>query len=85
MQNRTAQRISLSLSLEAYSTIISDMDIFQREIKLDGFINKILENYKDSSDASISLAKEREREKYENWLKTLSGTNRISAEDSAWG
>lgn len=82
MQNRTAQRISLSLSPEAYSTIISDMDIFQNENNLDGFINKILMNYKETSDASISLAKEREREKYINWIKAVSGTESVSAEDS---
>ncbi len=83
MQNRTAQRISLSLSPEAYSTIISDMDIFQNEKNLDGFINKIITNYKETSDASISLAKEREREKFTNWIKTVSGTEDISVEDSA--
>ena len=83
MQNRTAQRISLSLSPEAYSTIISDMDIFQNENNLDGFINKILMNYKEISDASISLAREREREKYIKWIKTSSGNNNISDEESA--
>ena len=83
MQNRTAQRISLSLSLEAYSTILADMDIFQNENNLDGFINKILMNYKEISDASISLAKERERNKYISWIKTASGAEKISAEDSA--
>ena len=82
MHNRTAQRISLSLSAEAYSTIISDMDIFQNEKNLDGFINRILMNYREISDASISLAKEREREKYINWIRTVSGTERISVEDS---
>lgn len=83
MQNRTAQRISLSLSPEAYSTIISDMDIFQNEKNLDGFINKILMNYMETSDASISLAQEREREKFTNWIKTVSGSENISAGDSA--
>ena len=83
MKNRSAQRISLSLSQEAYSTIISDMDIFQNENNLDGFINKILANYKETSNASISLSKEREREKYVNWIKTASGTEKISVEDSA--
>ena len=83
MQNRTAQRISLSLSPEAYSTIISDMDIFQNGRNFDGFINKIIANYKDTAYASISLAKEREREKYINWIKSVSGNTKISAEDSA--
>lgn len=83
MKNRSAQRISLSLSQEAYSTIISDMDIFQNENNLDGFINRILMNYKETSNASISLSKEREREKYVNWIKTVSGAEIISVEDSA--
>lgn len=83
MKNRTAQRISLSLSPEAYSTIISDMDIFQNENNLDGFINKIITNYKEISDASISIAKEREREKYVKWIKTVSRTENIFVEDSA--
>lgn len=83
MNNRSAQRISLSLSQEAYSTIISDMDIFQNENNLDGFINRILMNYKETSIASISLSKEREREKYVNWVKTVSGAEIITVEDSA--
>jgi len=83
MKNRSAQRISLSLSQEAYSTIISDMDIFQNENNLDGFINRILANFKETSNASISISKEREREKYVNWIKTASGTEEISVEDSA--
>lgn len=83
MEKRTAQRISLSLSLEAYATIISDIDVFQNGNNLDGFINRILTNFKETSDASISLAKEREREKYINWLKS-SGTVDMSDEDSAF-
>ncbi len=83
MQNRTAQRISLSLSLEAYSTIVSDMDIFQNENNLDGYINKIIKNYKEDSIASISIAKEREREKYANWIKTGSKSGKITEEESA--
>lgn len=83
MQNRTAQRISLSLSPEAYSIVISDMDVFQNVKNLDGFINRIIANYKDTADASISLAKEREREKYINWIKSVSGDTKISTEDSA--
>ena len=83
MQNRSAQRISLSLSPEAFSTIISDMDIFQNEKNLDGFINKILMNYKDTSDASISLAKEHERDKYINWIQKTSGAKKLTNEDSA--
>ena len=80
---RGPQRISLSLSLEAYSTITSDMDIFQNESGFDGFINRIIMNYKGSSNASISIAKERERDKYEKWIKEVSKSNRISKEDSA--
>lgn len=83
MQNRSAQRISLSLSSEAYSIIISDMDVFQNVKNLDGFINRIITNYKDIADASISLAKEREREKYLNWIKSVSRNAKISTEDSA--
>ena len=83
MHNRSAQRISLSLSQEAYSTIISDMDVFQNGKNLDGFINRIITNYKETADASISLAKEREREKYTNWINKVSGNTKLSAEDSA--
>lgn len=81
MGKRSPQRISLSLSLEAYSTIISDMDIFQNDNSFDGFINKIIANYKDSSYASISLAKERERDKYVSWIKAASKSEHISNED----
>ena len=80
---RSPQRISLSLSQEAYSIIRFDMEIFQTESKLDGFINRIIENFKETSNASISLAKERERDKYVSWIKSVSGVNTISAEESA--
>ena len=80
---RTPQRISLSLSQEAYSIIELDMEIFQTETNLDGFINKIVKNFKETSNASISLAKEREREKYIKWIKTVTGAKEITAEDSA--
>ncbi len=83
MENRTAQRISLSLSLEAYSTIVSDMDIFQNENNLDGYINKIIKNFKEVSVASISIAKEREREKYANWIKAATRSEVMTAEESA--
>lgn len=82
MRNRASQRISLSLSPEAYSTIISDMDIFQGENNLDGYINRIIKNYRETSDASISLAIERAREKYANWIKQTSKSERISDEES---
>ena len=80
--NRSSQRISLSISPEAYSTIISDMDFFQNGNNLDGFINRIISNYREISDASISLAKERERDIYRNRIKSLSKTETISHEDS---
>ena len=80
---RSPQRISLSLSQEAYSIIRFDMEIFQTESKLDGFINRIIKNFKETSNASISLAKERERDKYVSWIKSVSGVNTISAEESA--
>ena len=80
--NRSSQRISLSLSPEAYSIITSDMDYFQNTKNLDGFINTIIKNYRDSSDASISLARERERDKYSNRIKDSSKTSVISKEDS---
>ena len=83
MQNRTSQRISLSLSLEAYSTIISDMDIFQNEDNLDGYINRIIKNFKEVSVASISIAKEHEREKYANWIKASTNSEVITDEESA--
>ena len=80
--NRSSQRISLSLSPEAYSTIISDMDFFQNGNNLDGFINRIISNYRETSDASISLAKERERDIYTNRIKSVSKTENVSQEDS---
>ena len=80
---RGPQRISMTLSQEAYSVIELDMEIFQNETNLDGFINTIINNFKDDSDASISLAKEREHEKYTNWIKTISGANKITADDLA--
>ena len=71
-----SQRISLSLSIEAYSTIQSDMDVFQNKPNFDGFINRVISNFKDTSDASISLALEREREKYYTRLSSRDQANK---------
>lgn len=69
MNNRSSQRISLTLSEEAFAIIKNDMDIFQNEQNLDGFINRVISNYREDSDASISLVVDREKDKYLNRLK----------------
>lgn len=57
------QKISLTLSNEAYHTIESDMRIFLSTTNWAGFINSVLENFKEHSLASIKYAVQREQDK----------------------
>ena len=81
MSHRTSQRISMSLSEDAFSVIESDMEVFMNARNLDGFINRVIHNYKDISDASISLAEQRERDKYINWLKSINDNSKVSEQE----
>ena len=58
---RTEQRQHLNLSNHAYETILSDIDAFGETGGISGIINRILTNYMDESEASISASVERKR------------------------
>ena len=72
------QRINLSYS--ALNVINSDMSAFHNN-QFTNFINTVITNHIYKSDASISIALERERKKLEQQLKTLncSETDKIIA------
>lgn len=55
------QRQHVNLSDYAHGIMESDIAAFQRDLKPSGFINRIIENYWEMSDASITLASERMR------------------------
>ena len=70
MSDYIEQKVSITLSYEAYNTIESDMSIFLPGGKWATFINILIENYKDDSSASIRLASERERARLESMIHT---------------
>lgn len=58
---RTEQRQHLNLSSHAYETILSDIDAFGETGGISGIINRILTNFMEESEASISASVERKR------------------------
>ena len=70
MSDYLEQKVSITLSYEAYNTIESDMSIFLPGGKWATFINILIENYKDDSSASIRLASERERTSLESRIRS---------------
>lgn len=63
-------KVSVTLSLHAYQTIESDMSIFLREVNWAGFINNVIRNFKDGSNASIQLAVQRKLDQMMDALQT---------------
>ena len=68
--NRSEQRQHLNLSNNAYETLLSDIDAFSESGGISGIINRIISNYMDESEASISTATERKRLELIETLKT---------------
>lgn len=64
----------INLSDYAYDVICSDMLAFNNN-KFSNFINRIIDNFKDTSDASISIALKREEKKLEKILDSDSDMN----------
>ncbi len=58
------QRQYLNISKHAYEILISDIEIFGEKGGMSGIVNRILLNYMDDSEASISSAVERMRQEY---------------------
>ena len=64
------QKIRISLSNRAYTTMLEDMSVF--DVKTPSvFINTLLNNFKDSSIASVSAYLESKRTKYFNDFEEL--------------
>ncbi len=70
MPNYDEQKVSITLSYEAYQIIKDDMNIFIPEVNWAGFINSILSGFMDSSNASIKSASLRERQRIIDLLKS---------------
>ena len=58
------QRQYLNISNHAYETLIGDIEIFGEKGGMSGIVNRILLNYMEESEASISSAVERKRQEY---------------------
>lgn len=59
----TEQRQHLNLSAHALYVLDCDLDIFAQDDNKSGFINRIILNYREESEASISLCLQRFKEK----------------------
>lgn len=70
MGQHDKQKVSITLSKEAYQTIIEDMMIFNASDNWGGFINSIIRNFMGTSDASIKLATVRERDRLTKILES---------------
>ena len=79
---RTEQRQHLNLSNHAYETILNDIDAFGETGGISGMINRILTNYMDESEASISASVERKRtELIRRIMEVKQGSGYIPDED----
>lgn len=72
------QRQYLNISNQAYETLISDIAVFGEKGGLSGIVNRILLNYMEESEASISSAVERKRQEYIEIIQT--GKKKASGE-----
>ena len=73
---RSEQRQHISLSKHAYNTIISDSLNFLGEKNLSGCINRIIENFWEDSNASITLLAEKEQDILLEYLQLGKTTRR---------
>lgn len=63
-ESRGEQRQHLNISNAAYEVLVNDKDIFEERGGLSGIVNRILMNYMDETEASITLAVERKKQEY---------------------
>lgn len=81
MNFRSEQRQHLNLSNYAYETLLSDIDAFSESGGISGMINRIITNYMDDSEASISASAERKRLEIIDTLTTVKEKDSIRSTD----
>ena len=75
------QRQYLNISNHAYETLVSDIGIFGEKGGMSGVINRILLNYMEDSEASISSAVERKRQEYTEIIQNGKMKNAATTKD----
>ena len=65
---RTEQRQHISLSKYAHDTICNDAIEFMGEVNKSGFINKIIQNFYENANASISMVLKQQKISFHNIL-----------------
>lgn len=78
---RGEQRQHLNISTTAYETLVNDKDIFEEKGGLSGIVNRILLNYMDETEASISQAVERKRQEYIQIIQNRGSENTATSDD----
>ena len=61
----------INLSSYAYSIIQNDMQSFMEKPSLSGFLNKVIEEYRDFANASVSVALTRQKDTLSHTLENL--------------
>ncbi len=76
------QRQYLNISYHAFETLADDIDIFSERGGMSGIVNRILLNYMESSEATISSAVERKRQEYIGTIqRNKAGSHILSGEN----
>ena len=75
------QRQYLNISNHAYETLVSDIGVFGEKGGMSGIVNRILLNYMEESEASISSAVESKRQEYTEIIQNGKAKDTASTND----